>query len=246
MAKDTVFDKAAFNEKVRSEVAALESDVEEYLASRMQDEAKSMEAEAKSKVDNSFKNTLAQFKASINVYSTAISTTSIEVYKFLLANHAVKNAPEIKNIDGTLIKEMEAYIAGILGTEGTVTTKDEKSYAVSAPFIDAGLATVTDNDTGRQYNLTWKSDAAKNSLYELLGSLKTWGQNLPTYLFDELKNDVRDALGLQRCADGYRAEHEQFRFAYPRLYRLQNYQRGQRHVQRGQSNHLLRGRQQSN
>ena len=160
--------------------------------------ADAIKSEGADKVDNSFKDTLAQFKSGVTIYcGGSIITKDFfpdEVYKFLLANHAVKNAPEIKNIDGTLIKEMETYIAGILGTEGTVPTKDGNSYTVSALFIDAGLATVTDNDTGRQYNITWRSDAAKETLYGLLRNLKTWGQNFQTYFFSELKKDVRDDL----------------------------------------------------
>lgn len=185
MGKATVFDKASFNSDVRSAVVVLESKVEKYLSDLMQEEAKS-------KVDNSFKDTLAQFKKSVTVLPT--TTFPEEVYKVLLARHTVKHKLEIKNIDGTLIKEMEAYIASILGTEDTVKTKDGKSYVVNTTLAAAGLATVTDNDTGRQYELTWRSDAAKNSLYDLLGGLKTWSQNFQTYLFNELKKDVRDAL----------------------------------------------------
>ncbi len=190
MQRKIVFDKEAFIGKLRSEVWILESKVEKNLAD-------AMKSEGADKVDNSFKDTLAQFKASVNVYSTAISTTSNkvsfpdEVYKVLLAKH-IPSVPQIKEINPKLVNDVAAYIAGILGTNETVTTKDGKSYVVNTNLANAGLATVTYEE--RLYILDWKSDKAKNSLYGLLENLTTWGQNFQTYFFNELKKDVLDDL----------------------------------------------------
>lgn len=195
MAKQIVFEKDAFVGKVRSDVITLESGVEKYLADIMQ-------KEAKSKVDDSFKNTLAKFKASIDVYSTTISTTSTkvsfpeEVYKVLLAKHVAEYKPPEIKIEPALITEMQNYIADILGSDNETVTTADGDYKVSPKFAKAGLSTVTDNN-GRLYTLNWKPDndyGAKKSLYSLLNNLKTWGQNLPTYLFEQLKTPSIETL----------------------------------------------------
>ena len=192
MAKKIVFDKDAFVGKVGSDVLELESTVENHLA-------EIMNTEAKANVSNTFKDTLVQFKQSINVYSTAISTTSIkvsfpdEVYKILLAKHVAEYKPPEIKIEPALVTEMKNYIADVLGSDNETVTTADGVYKVSAKFAKAGLSTITDSN-GKLYTLTWLSDSAKESLYSLFGNLKTWGQNLPTYLFEQLKTPSIETL----------------------------------------------------
>ena len=179
MVKVTVFDTNDFISRVRSVVLSLEVVVEKYLADIMQ-------KEAKSNINDDFKDTLAQFKASVTARDISGNTKTFpaEVYNILLARHAIKYAPQIENIDGTLIKEMQNYIADILGTDETVVTTDGV-YKVSTQFAKSGLSTVTDSNE-RLYTLTWRNDSAKESLYSLLRSLKSWGQNFQNYFFEQL------------------------------------------------------------
>ena len=171
--KKTAFDRDSFVNGVNYRVDALKSEAEKYLSD-------TMKSEGKSNVNTDFKETLTQFKSSINISCGGATITKNffpdEVYKILLASHTVEHKLEIKKIDGTLIKEMQTYISSILGTNNIITTADGKSYKVDTTLASAGLATVTVG--GKLYILDWDSNStAKESLYDLLGSLKTEGNN---------------------------------------------------------------------
>lgn len=82
MIKKTVFDKDSFVNGVNYRVDVLKSEVENYLSD-------TMKSEGKSNVNTDFKETLTQFKRSVNISCGGSTVTKDffpdEVYKILLA-----------------------------------------------------------------------------------------------------------------------------------------------------------------